>query len=734
MKPIYLDYNATTPIAPEVSEAMLPYLREDFGNPSSGHFYGFQTRGAVEKARNQVAVLLGCRPEEIVFTSGGTESNNHAIRGYAFANRSRGNHIVTSQIEHPAVLEVCKYLEKNGFDVTYLPVDENGLVRVNHLQKALRDETILVTIMLANNEVGTIQPIGEISEILKGRDICLHTDAAQAVGKISTRVDELGVDLLSIAGHKLYAPKGIGALYVREGTDIEKFMFGADHESNRRAGTENVLEIVGLGKACELADQNLNKYSDNMSRTRDSLQSRLVERFPMMKVNGLGAPRLPNTLSVSFPNVEANTILSEAAGLAMSAGAACHAESVDVSHVLVAMGVPENVAMGTIRISTGRTTTDDEIDKAFDELERVVGRLLDASGEVAGYDDPAGEVKLTRFTHGLGCACKLRPQVLEAVLAKLPLPDDKNIIVGTESADDAAVYRISDDTAIVQTVDFFTPIVDDPYRFGQVAAANSLSDIYAMGAKPLFGLNVVGFPSNRLSQSVLEAILLGAHDKAKEAGISIIGGHTVDDTEPKYGLAVTGIVHPSKIWTNAGAKPGDKLILTKPIGTGILSTGIKQGTVSDSDSEDVYQQMATLNSKAAEVLKSFDVHACTDVTGFGLAGHMHEMSSASGIDIELFAERVPVLNGARELAAEGVIPGGTISNMEFMEGKVVWDESVDRVSRVLICDAQTSGGLLAAIDESHAKGAIERLHEAGIASATVIGEVTSTGTGIITVK
>ncbi|MFH1892545.1 MAG: selenide, water dikinase SelD [Candidatus Zixiibacteriota bacterium] len=734
MKPVYLDYNATTPIDPAVADAMLPFLRDDFGNPSSGHYYGYRTRAAVEIARLQIASLLGCDADEVIFTSGGTESNNYAIRGYAFANRHRGRHIITSQIEHPAVLEVCSYLEKHCFDITRLPVDEFGMVNPSAVDDAIRDDTILVTIMLANNEVGTIQPIAEIAEILTDRQIGFHTDAAQAVGKIATRVNDLGVDMLSIAGHKLYAPKGIGALYVRRGIEIEKFMFGADHESNRRAGTENVLEIVGLGKASELAHENFDSYASSMRRTRDRMQELLLAGFPSMKINGHLEKRLPNTLSVSFPRIEANIIISEAAGVAISAGAACHAESVDISHVLEAMGIPEDIAMGTLRISTGRFTTDNDIEKAFEELSRVVSGLLSGASGSDGTSAKQGEYKLTRYTHGLGCACKLRPQVLESVLSKLPIPDDKNVLVGTENADDAAVYLISDDLAIVQTVDFFTPVVDDPYDFGQVAAANSLSDIYAMGAKPLFALSIVGFPSNRLPQSVLEEILRGAHDKAKEAGICIIGGHTVDDTEPQYGLAVTGSVHPSKIWMNRGARPGDSIILTKPIGIGILSTAAKQGMIDQPSMDEILLHMSTLNKGAADILADYSVHACTDVTGFGLAGHLHEMTRASGVEVELDSSVIPVIGGAREAAVAGAIPGGTVSNMEFMEGKIEWDDSVDRIARTLICDAQTSGGLLIALDSADAPQAVRALQDAEVKYAAIIGKVTGTGAGKIFVK
>ncbi|MGD8877633.1 MAG: cysteine desulfurase family protein, partial [Syntrophobacterales bacterium] len=286
MKPIYLDYNATTPIDPEVAEAMRPYLFEHFGNPSSSHWYGVQTKKAVDEARRQVADLLHCRPEEVVFTSGGSESNNYAIKGTAFANRDKGNHIISSAIEHPAVLEVCKYLAENGFQITYLPVDEFCLVHPRELQESITPQTILITIMHANNEVGTIQPIAEIAQIAKEHGIVFHTDAAQSVGKIPTRVDELAVDLLTIAGHKLYAPKGIGALYVRGGIRLEKLIHGADHERDLRAGTENVLEIVGLGQACKIAKRDLEKNMRHMQKMRDLLYAGLKKQWGELKLNG----------------------------------------------------------------------------------------------------------------------------------------------------------------------------------------------------------------------------------------------------------------------------------------------------------------------------------------------------------------------------------------------------------------------------------------------------------------
>lgn len=374
-KPIYLDYNATTPHDPEVIEAMRPYLEEHFGNPSSSHWYGVQTKNAVETAREQVACLLNCDPAEVVFTSGGTESNNWAIKGIAFAHRERGNHIITSRIEHPAVTEVCRYLEEQGFAVTWLPVDEYGMVRVDEAERAVTPQTILVTVMHANNEVGTIQPIEDISQIAKKKGIPFHTDAAQSVGKIMTDVNRLGVDLMSVAGHKLYAPKGIGALYVRRGTRLSKIMHGAGHERGMRAGTENVLEIVGLGKACELARRDLDGNGRHMREMKDRLHTGLCEMVQAVKHNGHPSRCLPNTLSLSFQGVEAGELVAALAErVAISAGAACHGAECRISHVLEAMGVPVEWGRGTIRFSTGKTTTPAEIDKAVQIISSVLQR------------------------------------------------------------------------------------------------------------------------------------------------------------------------------------------------------------------------------------------------------------------------------------------------------------------------------------------------------------------------
>ncbi|MGD1975844.1 MAG: cysteine desulfurase family protein [Desulfobacterales bacterium] len=372
-KPIYLDYNATTPHDPEVIDAMRPYLEEEFGNPSSSHWYGIRPKKAVMDARRRVASLLNCEAKEIIFTSGGTESNNHAVKGVALACRDKGTHIITSQIEHPAILEVCEHLETTGYDVTYLPVDEHGMVKVLDVSDAITSKTILITIMHANNEVGTIQPIAEISELAKKHGILLHTDAAQSLGKISTDVGALGVDLLSVAGHKLYAPKGVGALYIRSGLKLTRFMHGAGQESGWRAGTENVLEIVGLGKACEIARRDLEKNMNHMLAMRDRLNDGIKTACYQVRLNGHPEKRLPNTLSISFHNHEANRILEKiGTEVVASAGAACHSDTVKVSHVLKAMGTPLDWAKGTLRLTTGRHTTADDIDRAVQVIGEVV--------------------------------------------------------------------------------------------------------------------------------------------------------------------------------------------------------------------------------------------------------------------------------------------------------------------------------------------------------------------------
>lgn len=375
MKPIYLDYNASTPIAPEVADAMRPFLVDCFGNPSSQHWAGAPAKAALEQARARVAGLLGSKPGEIVFTSGGTEANNHAIKGAFYARRQQGQHVITTQIEHPATLQPCRFLEQFGAKITHLPVDGSGMVNPDDVRKAITAHTILVSVMHANNEVGTIQPIGDIARITRERGVLLHTDAAQSVGKIPTSVADLGVDLLSVAGHKVYAPKGIGALYVREGVTLEPLLHGAGHESGRRAGTENVLLDVGLGAACELAVHDLEARGAHLTRLRDYFHAGLGELFGReLHLNGHPRVRLPNTLNVSFVGRLGNDVLKLLDGVAASTGSACHSGRHELSPVLKAMGVEEHAGLGAVRFSLGRGTTQAEIDFVLELLRAKLPR------------------------------------------------------------------------------------------------------------------------------------------------------------------------------------------------------------------------------------------------------------------------------------------------------------------------------------------------------------------------
>jgi cysteine desulfurase len=366
-KPIYLDYNATTPIDPKVLEAMLPYFKENFGNPSSSHTYGKLTKEALNKAREQVAKLIGADLSEIVFTSGGTESNNHAIIGTALANRKKGKRIITSKIEHPSVLETLRYLEERfGFKVTYLPVNEYGMVNPLDAENAITNETVLITLMHANNEVGTIEPIEEIGRIAKEKGVTFHSDAAQSCGKIQVDVDNLNVDLLTIAGHKLYAPKGIGALYIKKGTSLDKFVHGAGQEQGRRAGTENVPYIVGLGHACKIATGAVQDFGQRIKTLRDKLHKNVIDGLgeDKVKLNGHPEKRLPNTLNISIKSVIGEELLSQIPEIAASTGSACHAGATEPSAVLLAMSLTREQALGALRLSLGRWSTEEEIHEA----------------------------------------------------------------------------------------------------------------------------------------------------------------------------------------------------------------------------------------------------------------------------------------------------------------------------------------------------------------------------------
>ncbi len=377
MKRIYLDYAATTPTHPEVVRAMLPYFSDTFGNPSSIHSYGQEAKGAVEEARAKVAHLIGARDEEIVFTSGGTEADNFALKGVAFANESKGNHIITTAIEHHAVMESCKFLERRGFKVTYLPVDGQGMVDVDDVRKAVTAKTILISVMHASNEVGTIEPIAEIGKIAREAGIYFHTDAVQTAGHIPVDVNKLGVDLLSISAHKLYGPKGVGALYIRKGTKIAPFMHGGEQERRRRASTENVPGIVGFGRAVELAQQEMGGEMERLSCLRDKLINGLLKRIERARLNGHPQKRLPNNVNMSFEFVEGESMLLnlDLEGICASTGSACSSSSLEPSHALLAMGLPPEQAHGSLRFSLGRWTTEEEINRVLDVLPGIVTKL-----------------------------------------------------------------------------------------------------------------------------------------------------------------------------------------------------------------------------------------------------------------------------------------------------------------------------------------------------------------------
>jgi cysteine desulfurase len=377
---IYLDYNASTPIDPVVAAAMRPFLDAAFGNPSSGHWASTPAKTALEQARAQVAILLDCAPDEVVFTSGGSEANNLAIKGTFFALKHQGEHIITTSVEHPAVLAPCRFLERLGATITYLPVDQTGRVDPWDVRRAITSRTQLISIMHANNEVGTVQPIEEIGAIARERGIRFHTDAAQSVGKIPARVDALGVDLLTIAGHKLYAPKGVGALYVRRGVELEPLIHGASHEHGRRAGTESALLAVGLGAACALA-QDLGSM-ERVRRLRDRFWRALQDHFgDRVVLNGHPEHRLPNTLNVSFAGMAGAEVLAGLDGIAASTGSACHSGQIELSPVLAAMRVPERIGMGAVRFSLGRETTEAEIEAVIDQLRaRLPALQLSESG------------------------------------------------------------------------------------------------------------------------------------------------------------------------------------------------------------------------------------------------------------------------------------------------------------------------------------------------------------------
>ena len=381
MKNIYFDNAATTKLDDEVLKEMLPYLKDNYGNPSSIYKLGREARKAIEDSREKIAKVLNCKANEIYFTAGGSESDNTAIKGIAKANKKRGNHIITSKIEHPAVLETCKQLEKEGFEITYISVDEKGIVDLEELKKSIKPTTILITIMFANNEIGTIQPIEEIGKIAKGNNIYFHTDSVQAVGSIKIDVQKLNIDSLSLSGHKFYGPKGVGALYVKTGVPFEKFISGGHQERNKRAGTENVAGIVGIGKAIELAYENLDEYNKKIKELRDYYVKQVEEKIPYIKINGDMEKRLPGNSNISFRFIEGEGLLLnlDLKGVCASSGSACTSGSLDPSHVLLAIGLPHEIAHGSLRVSIGKYNTKEEIDYLIENLMEIVTRLREMS-------------------------------------------------------------------------------------------------------------------------------------------------------------------------------------------------------------------------------------------------------------------------------------------------------------------------------------------------------------------
>jgi cysteine desulfurase len=377
--PIYLDYNATTPLAPEVAEATVAALRDTWGNPSSAHAYGKRARRAVDASRESVAALIECRPDEVIFTGGGTETDNAAVIGVAEALRERGRHIVISAVEHAAVERACGHLEERGWQVSRIGVDANGVVDVDALAAALRRETVLVSVMHAQNETGVLQPVARIAALARTNGSVFHTDTAQSVGKLPVRADELGADLLTIAGHKLYGPKGVGALFLRRDTPFTPLLRGAAHEAGRRAGTENVPAIVGLGAACELAATELSSRERHLRELRDRLEAGLRSHVPDLVVHGAAVMRLPNTLSVALPGADATTLLGRVEGVAAAAGAACHSGRAHVSGVLRAMGVDDALALCTLRLTVGRPTRAEDVERAADLLGAEAARLRRAA-------------------------------------------------------------------------------------------------------------------------------------------------------------------------------------------------------------------------------------------------------------------------------------------------------------------------------------------------------------------
>eukprot|EP00767_Chilomastix_cuspidata_P002489 gnl/Chilomastix_cuspidata/2613.p1 GENE.gnl/Chilomastix_cuspidata/2613~~gnl/Chilomastix_cuspidata/2613.p1 ORF type:complete len:815 (-),score=407.41 gnl/Chilomastix_cuspidata/2613:7-2451(-) len=792
-EPVYLDYNATTPLHPEVAREIALVVGQGgisgtFGNPSSQHAFGFQARQKVENSRQLLAKLLSCEASEIFFTSCGTESNNISILGAVelwTREHTAPPTIVISSVEHPATNEACAFAAKRfGARVVEVPVDGRCRLSADAAVALIDANTCVVSLMLANNEVGTVFPVAEVFARLRARRTgvfpLLHTDAAQAVGKVPVSVRALGCDLLSVAGHKLYAPKGVGALFCARGLRVPNVVIhGAEQERGARPGTENVIHIAALGAAAAVVARELpdgivaaaglvralyaairaglaeggaspdavrvnGAMEQHLSSgTLEEAAARLADdvRASAEATRSLDALQcLPNTLSVSFPGVEAALILGTLKEkVAASVGAACHSDRVDLSPVLRAMGVSEHHGKGTIRLSVGLGLAHESVEAAGRAIGLAAAPFFrDAA---AAPEAPGGTaVCLTDYTTGLGCGCKLQPllleQILHAVEAPAALPLDARMLVGNETSDDAVVFRMAGGHAVVSTVDFFTPILDDPYQFGAASAANALSDIYAMGATPLFALAVCAFPSARLPRDVFVRVMQGATDKCAEAGVRIGGGHTVEDNELKFGLCCFGEAPEADIRTNVGVAEGDFLVLTKPVGSGVLSTGIKHGLAAAADVRVLTAVLTRLNKYALEAVQRepalfASVAAITDVTGFGLCGHLVEMIGDEALGAELFWDCIPLLGGAERLVLDfgaSCVPGGTKTNEQWLRARHACPEALDALpahANTFLLDPQTSGGLLLAVRGlDNARRAVELIAPTDPQTA-IIGRIVS---------
>lgn len=757
MKTIYLDYNATTPVDPAVVEAMIPFFSEFFGNPSSVHEHGKLPRTDIEKARRQIAELIGCDADEIIFTSGGTESNNLAIKGFALQNVDKGNHLIISSIEHPSVMECCHWLEKNGFHISLVRVDMEGRIDIKDLISKIRKETILISVMHANNETGTIQPVEEIANLAHERGIIFHSDAAQSVGKTGINLCQLQVDMLSLAGHKIYAPKGIGALYIKAGLKLQKLMHGAEHEKGLRAGTENVPYIVALGKACEIARNNFPEEPQKLEKMRNYFRDRLRSELPEIRINGHERYVLPNTLNVGFPDVEADHFLHNLNRISASAGAACHAGQTTVSPVLKAMQVPVIYARGSIRFSLGRFTTMNEIEFAVDCITVTYKKMVrHRKSFVKNFDEKnyqqlkeeseinvtgknkvyhAGAMTYNKLIIGEnpGCSCKIRSSDLRKILSAMKYQHNENVLSDVRTNEDACVYRITGEIAMVQSIDFFSPLVEDPYHFGMIAAANALSDIYAMGAKPLFAQNILSYPVAGFHPKVIRDILRGAQEKCCEAGIPVTGGHSVDDTDLKFGLSVTGLVNVNKILYNSKAKPGDYLLLTKPLGSGILLSALKKELISEENRKKLLDSLEKLNKWPEGILEKYQLSACTDITGFGFLGHLAEMTIASKVDAEVWMGSIPLFDGLEEAWNAGASSCTADANLSDIQTELIFDHAITPFEKTILTDAQSSGGLLISIREIFLKDFINEMIFNGI-DCFLIGKISAMGTGRIWIK